>query len=76
MAFDRKLLSGNVGSGSGAPVLFTYTGVVADLTDANVKTTNMKPGDIVIITAADGSAGAIAVVQSDYSVLSGALTLA
>ena len=49
MAFDRKLLTGNTGAGSNAPAVYTYLGEEADLTAANIQTTDIKPNDVIII---------------------------
>ena len=66
MAFNRKLISGNMGVGSDAPALYTYLGATADLTAANIQTTNIKPGDTIIVTPAIGTLPVFTTVGSDY----------
>lgn len=53
MAFDRKLLTGNTGAGSSAPAVYTYLGDVADLTVANIQSTDIKPNDVIIVVDVD-----------------------
>ena len=47
---DRKLLTGVSGVGSFGPALYTYGGAEADLTPADLQTTNIKPSDVIIVS--------------------------
>jgi len=49
MAFLRTNLTGVSGVGSNGPALYTYFGVEADLTVENLKSTNIKPNDIIML---------------------------
>jgi len=69
MAFERKLLTGNTGAGSDAPAIYTYLGDKADLTATNIQTTNIKPGDTILVTAAIGTIPVLATVGSDYALV-------
>jgi hypothetical protein len=56
MAFDRKLLSGNVGAGSSAPMLFMYGGVADTIATViasgyfNGAAAILSVGDIIVST--------------------------
>jgi len=57
MAFTRTDLSGNLGTGSNAPALFTYLGVAADLnSDVILKSFGAKGGDIIMVIDAIATA--------------------
>lgn len=70
MAFDRKLLTGNTGAGSSAPAVYTYLGAEADLTAANIKTTDIKPNDVIIIVDVNQvSAPSVVAVTNAYALV-------
>ena len=65
----RTLLSGNISVGSDAPAVYTYLGATGELTTADIESTNIKPGDTIMVTETIGALPIICAVDATFTLV-------